>query len=396
MRIVVHDYSGHPGQVSLSRSLARRGHTVIHQYCPSYPTGNGAVEALPDDPDGFSVEGVALTQSFARYTIVRRIRQEIQYGTLAARAIRQHNPDVALLSNIPLLSLLIAASALRRYRIPFVFWQQDVYSAAIGLAATRRLKAIGTFIGWIAARVERHIARQSKSVVPIDESFRPVLSAWGVAESHIHVIPNWAPIAELPQRSRDNDWAKAQGLGDVPVVMYTGTLGLKHDPMLLADAAAALGDDARVVVISEGMGRAVLEEARTTRALANLELLDFQPYDALPDVMASADVLVALLEPEASVYSVPSKVLTYLCSGRPIVGVIPSENSVARVIHEADAGRLVTPGDSDGLATTLSALLADDALRSTLGANARTYAEKTFDPDAVATHFEDVLTTAVS
>jgi glycosyltransferase involved in cell wall biosynthesis len=177
--------------------------------------------------------------------------------------------------------------------------------------------------------------------------------------------------------------------------MYTGTLGLKHDPMLLADAAAALGNAARVVVISEGLGRAVLEEARSTRHLANLELLDFQPYESLPEVMASADVLVAILEPEASVYSVPSKVLTYLCSGRPIVGVIPSDNSVARVIREADAGRLVPPGDSDGLATTLKSLLSDDALRSRLGEQARRYAEKTFDADAVASHFEEVLRTAL-
>ena len=39
LRLVIHDYSGHPGQVHLSRELARRGHHVEHQYCASYTTG---------------------------------------------------------------------------------------------------------------------------------------------------------------------------------------------------------------------------------------------------------------------------------------------------------------------------------------------------------------------
>jgi glycosyltransferase involved in cell wall biosynthesis len=222
-----------------------------------------------------------------------------------------------------------------------------------------------------------------------------VLHDWGVPDERIHVVPNWAPIAEIPQRPKDNGWAAAHDLRD-PIVLYTGALGLKHDPSLLAQAAAALAGQCTFAVVSEGMGRAVLEEARTEKHLDNLRLFDFQPYDDLPDIMGSADVLVALLEPHASVYSVPSKVLTYLCAGRPIVAVIPPDNSVARIVRENDAGRLVTPGDGDGLIATIQTLLADPDLRETLGANARKYAEQTFDADAIAARFEIVLSASSS
>jgi glycosyltransferase involved in cell wall biosynthesis len=396
LRIVVHDYSGHPGQVNLSRTLAGRGHTVVHQYCPSYQTGTGAVERLPEDPATFDVEQVALAASFARYTIFRRIRQELQYGALAARSIRTHDPDVALLSNIPLLSLLIAAVVLRRSRIPFVFWQQDVYSAAIRSAAERRVPPLAGVIGALARRFERHVARSSACVVPIDDSFVPVLRGWGVSANRIHVVPNWAPIAELPMRARDNDWARRNGLTETPVVLYTGTLGIKHDPSLLVVAARGVAGEATVAVVSEGLGRALLDEEVSHTSIDNLRLFDFQPYEDLPDIMASADILIAILEPEASVYSVPSKVLSYLCAGRPIVAVIPSENSVARIVREADAGRLVRPGDGEELVTTIKTLLGDETLRSELGANARRYAEKTFDSETVASRFEQILTAAAS
>ncbi len=39
MRILVHDYSGHPFQAQLSRELARRGHDVVHSTCTAYVSG---------------------------------------------------------------------------------------------------------------------------------------------------------------------------------------------------------------------------------------------------------------------------------------------------------------------------------------------------------------------
>jgi glycosyltransferase involved in cell wall biosynthesis len=391
VRVVVHDYSGHPGQAQLSRALAARGHEVTHQYCASYQTGRGAVDRAPGDPDGYTAEALSLGSSFARYSPWLRIKQEIQYGGIAARAIRRADPDVALLSNIPLISLLITSSLLRRARIPFVFWQQDVYSAAIGSAAVARLGRKGRPIGLVAERIERRIARTSAAVVPIDDTFTGPLHGWGVPDSRVHVIPNWAPIVELPVRSKDNAWSRRNGIAGSRVVLYSGTLGLKHDPSLLVEAADSLRGVATVVVVSQGLGRSVLEQARSERGLDNLLLLDFQPYQDLPDVMASADVLVALLEPDASKYSVPSKVLSYLCAARPIVAVIPEANSVARIISSADAGVVVRPGDHAGLTAALTGLLDDEADRTLMGKGARRYAEETFDVTAVAARFEQIL-----
>ena len=53
------------------------------------------------------------------------------------------------------------------------------------------------------------------------------------------------------------------GLTGHPVVLYSGTLGLKHDPSILALIAAQLRvshPDASVVVVSEGKGRDWLED----------------------------------------------------------------------------------------------------------------------------------------
>ena len=393
MRVLVHDYSGHPFQVQLSRELARRGHDVTHWHCSSYATGKGALQRSADDPASFTVGAIAMRAPFQRYSPARRVLQELEYGRTLGRRMRRARPDAVVFCNTPLIAHAVAAATLRRAGVPMVFWQQDVYSAAIAQAAAMRLGGAGRALGVAADRVERLVARQSAHVVPIAEDFMPALRRWGVAD-RATVVGNWAPLAELPIRRRDNAWARVHGLARRPVVLYAGTLGLKHDPSVFVALAEALRSGlpaARVVVVSEGRGRQWLEAQTRSRRLDNLVLLDYQPYDALPDVLGSADVLLALLEADAGQYSVPSKVLTYLCAKRPIVAVLPPQNAAAATLRDSRGARVLAPGDVRAVITTVLDLLGNPRLRRTLGEAARRYAESQFDVGARADDFESIL-----
>jgi colanic acid biosynthesis glycosyl transferase WcaI len=389
LRLVIHDYSGHPGQVHLSRELARRGHYVEHQYCASYTTGRGATRRREGDPESFEVRAIELGSEFARYSPVARLRQELQYARMSARAILAARPDVAVLSNIPLLSLFILTLLLRMRRVPYVFWHQDIYSEAIRVIARDRFGQLGWLIGWVAGHVERHVARGAAAVVAISDTFIEQLDAWGVQKSKVHVVPNWGAVDEMPLRPRDNAWAKAHGLVGMPVVMYAGTLGLKHDPSVISRLAQTAPTGSRTVVVSEGKGREWLESEAGD--VPGLILLDYQPYEQLPDMLASADVLLVVLESNASRYSVPSKVLNYLCAGRPVLALLPPDNAVAHMVEAAEAGLVVAPGDADAASAALSSLLASPVTRAAMGTAARRYAERTFDVTRVGERFDSLL-----
>ena len=389
LRLVIHDYSGHPGQIHLSRELARRGHQVEHQYCASYTTGRGATERRQDDPESFQVRAIELDSEFARYSPIARLRQELQYARMSARAILAVRPDVVVLSNVPLLSMFVLTMSLRMRRVPYVFWHQDIYSEAIRVIARDRFGPLGRFIGWIAGRVERRVARSAAAVVAISDNFLEQLEAWGVQKSKVHVVPNWAAIDEMPLRPRDNAWAKAHDLVDVPVVMYAGTLGLKHDPSVISRLAQTAPTGSHTVVVSEGKGREWLESEAGD--VPGLTLLDYQPYEQLPDMLASADVLLVVLESNASRYSVPSKVLNYLCAGRPVLALLPPDNAVAQMVETAEAGLVVAPGDADAASAALNSLLSSPTTRDRMGTAARRYAERTFDVTHVGERFESLL-----
>jgi colanic acid biosynthesis glycosyl transferase WcaI len=390
VRIVVHDYVGYASQVQLARGLAARGHEVLHLHCASFVAAKGSVERQEGDPPGLEFDAVDLGEPFEKYDVLRRLAHERRTGRELARRIEAFRPDVVISSNTPLVVQVALLRGSRSSGAGFVFWLQDVISAAARRVLGRRSRLVGVAAESLVTPLEGRLLRRSDAVVAISEDFLPQLRRWRVPDERVAVIENWAPLAEIPVRPRDNDWAREHGLVGRTVFLYHGTLGFKHDPSLLLELARwAQGCESTVVVVSEGPGIDWLaEHGRDEPALL---LLPYQPYERVPDVLGSGDVLVALLEPDAGAFSVPSKILPYHCAGRAILASLPAGNLAARMIERSGAGDVVAPGDPAGFVAAAERLRADLARREELGRRARAYAETTFDLDRITDRFEEIL-----
>jgi len=278
----------------------------------------------------------------------------------------------------------------------FVYWLQDVYSAVLERVLPKRIPIAGRFVSGRFRKYEFGIMAKSDAVVVISEDFIKHCTRDGVARDKIIVQHNWAPLSEITPAPRDNAWARAHGFVDKFVFLFSGTLGLKHNPGLLSRLAEHFREqpDVIVAVISQGLGRAWLEEEVRTKKLENLRLFDFQPFDQLSDVLGSADVLIAILEAFAGELSVPSKILTYLCAERPLLAALPPENLASRIVASADAGKTVSPLDEDGFVAAAELLMNDPNLRQLNAASARAYAQTAFDIDRIGNHFLEIFSRA--
>lgn len=393
MRLLIHDYSGHPFQVQLSRELARRGHDVLHQHFGGFQTPKGALARRADDPPTFAVEPLDLDEPFAKHSFVKRALQESRYGRKALAAARRYRPDVFVSSNMPLDPLGVLQRGLKADGCRFVLWWQDIYSEAMRKILPKKLPVVGGLIAERYRRLERRVASEAARVVCITDDFLAVLDQWGVDRRKAVTIENWAPLDEIGPLTGSNGWAGEQGFDGRPVLLYAGTLGLKHNPLLLWQAAVALRDApglerARVVVISEGIGADWLRQRLDSEPDVPMTLLPFQPYDRFSEVLATASVVAAILEPEAGVFSVPSKVLSYLAAGRPILLAAPAENLASRTVVREDAGEVVPADDPGAFAARAVALLRDPARGAAMGANGRAHALHAFDVAAIADRFE--------
>jgi glycosyltransferase involved in cell wall biosynthesis len=396
MRILVHDYAGHPFQIQLSRALAARGHTVTHAYCAKLVTPRGSLTPRSTDPPRLAIEPVLTHGTVDKQTLVRRRAQEFVYAFRLRSLVDRVDPEVVLSGNAPLDAQRLVLRWCRSRGRRFVFWLQDLIGVGARRVLKRRFGPLGDLVGARLERSEARLLRASDSVVAITEDFLPWLHGRNISSARCAVVPNWAPLEELPVRPKVNPWSLRHGLAASRVLLYSGTLGMKHDPSLLLRLAARLAavEDVQVVVVSEGSGADWLRREAAHGGPPNLTLLPFQPFEELPDVLGSADVLLGLLEPDAGVFSVPSKVLTSLCAGRALLLAVPRANLAARIVVEAEAGFVVDPREPEAFVEHAERLLADPALRERLGARARAHAAGQFDIGRIASRFEAVLDAA--
>ncbi len=400
VRVHVHDHSGHSFPVHLSRALAARGHDVVHGYSRQFESPHGRLAVGPDDPQGLQIEGLSAAVPFDKYSPVQRIRYELSYARAWQRFLDSRPADVVLACNVPLFTLASMSRYLSRRRVPWVLWHQDIYSRAMaeeaGRVLPRRLSAVA---GEGFRRLERRQVARADATVAIGDAFVDQYRAWGLPTEWVQVQPNWTPVDEVVPGERDNGWAAAHGL---PVnglrLVYAGTLGRKHNPQLLVDlldAVHALGVEANLTVASEGV--AADELAAATSARDDVRVLPFAGAEQFSDMLAGADICVALLEPAAAQFSVPSKILSYLCAGRPAVALVPGANPAAAEV--ARAGGFTAEPEPAGVraaAGWIAELARDPQRRKECGAAARAHAEREYDIDRIADDFEALLEDVVA
>ena len=403
--IQVHDFSGHPFQAELSRELAGRGLIIEHAFAAQYTSGKGMLERRPTDPETLSFRAIETPRSFEKYSPIRRLAFERGFASAWIDQLTQQRPELVIACNVPLFALYRFSRFANRIGLPYVLWHQDVFSLALTEELERRLPQVPVLtrpILWAGSqfvtRLERDIVAAARRVVAIDDAFVRQYEAWDLTTSHVRVIPNWAPVDEIVPVERENAWTVANlGRSEPLRLLYAGTLGRKHNPLLLIDLLECLrelGVDAELTVISEGEGADLLAEAAAARpAIADfVRLLPFQPAEQLSEVLGSGDVLVTLLEPGASRFSIPSKVLSYLAAGRPVLGIMPADNPAAADIERV--GGCVVEPTHKGVATAvawLEALSKDAAHRAELGHRGRELAVQRFGIDNIAERFMTVI-----
>lgn len=257
----------------------------------------------------------------------------------------------------------------------------------------RRFAGLGYLVGSYYMELDKRHLRAADHVVHITDAFCELTEKWGVDTAHTSVIPNWGALDAITLKHRETSWARQQGLTQGLRFLYAGTLALKHNPALISDLATAVGDVGEVILVSSGVGADQLR--RQSASLPALRCLPLQPFHVFDEVLGSADVLLAVIERDAGTFSVPSKVLSYLCAGRPIVLAAPSENLAARMVLEAGAGAVVAPEDNEGFVRAAMKLATDPKLAREAGLAGRAYAEANFDINAVADRFEAVFIRAI-
>ena len=396
-KIALIDYGCHSFTFRLAVHLQTNGISINYYANGSLESPN--LQSLPTWQSNYPdlVRIVRTARSYGKLNLRERLSGELDWASHCVKALEQSPPGAIVCSCLPLPVVSKVQSWARRHRIPFVYWLQDLQSIAIAELLGSRFGVAGAALGWIAKNLELTFLNRSDHVIAIARAHERFLPSQIRSAERFTTLENWANIEDIPLLPRDNDWAARHRLHNTLNILYSGTLGFKHDLSVFPALAAAFSDQphVRIVVVSSGAAADHLLAEAARSNLTNLIVLPFQPYECLPGVLASAAILIAPLDPSAGSFCVPSKILSYLCAGRPSVLAIDRENPAAQMITAAKAGIIVKPGDTGAFVSAIQSLAGDSLWQQRLGEAARAYAEATFNIENVSTRFLQILSAAV-
>jgi colanic acid biosynthesis glycosyl transferase WcaI len=304
-------------------------------------------------------------------TAFKRILHEASFiASSTIRAVRRKRPDVLLVVSPPL-GLAAAAIFLSRiWRIPYVFDVEDLQPDAAG--------DLGMLPAWAVNflyRVEGAAYRNAKLVTTLTPSMRKRIIDKGVAAEKVELLEprmDESLVDLLPEEGEA--FRRRYDLGDKFLVTHSGNMGVKQGLDVVLDAAALSRNDDSMLFLFVGSG-ADCERVRRRAAEMNLQNVMFLPLLDQSDfrgLLAASNICLVTQQQSVSEIAFPSKVVTYLAAGRPILASVNPDCEVAKVVYESGAGRVVDAEEPEALSFALKEMRGEDS--SKFGEKARRYA----------------------
>ncbi len=194
----------------------------------------------------------------------------------------------------------------------------------------------------------------------------------------LEVLHNWMQVGDVPPAT--GEIRQAWGLDDCVVFFYGGNIGIAQDVDNLVRLAENLRDtpQARVVLVGEGSEVPRLKAEIERRGLTNMLVKPSVGQDEYFRLLAEFDVGLISLAKTLQTQNVPGKLLGYLHHGMPVLASINPGNDLQQLIEDRQAGFVSINGDDALFAQQARQLIADAALRKSMGRHGRRLLEDVF------------------
>lgn len=333
----------------------------------------------------------------AQPTALKRIVHEATFILFSfLRLLLLPRPDLMIVISPPL-PLGPAAWLLSLLkRCPYQFHVQDMQpDAAVQLGLLKE--------GWLTRflyGIERFTYKRARFVSGITAGMLAMFHEKGIAAEKTLLWPNWTIPARSdnpsPSETRPGDFRRHAAIPPEDfLVVYSGNLGKKQGLNIIPAAAEILRERAlrgiTFVIAGEGAAAAELREQIDAKGLA-VRLLPLQPEPLFRAMLRDADLCLVTQQKGSGALFFPSKLITLLSSGCPVVTVSDESSELSKAVREGGFGRNVLPGDPRQLADTVLEMAARREELHKLGAAGREWVKR-FSRQTVLDRFATFIET---
>ncbi len=199
------------------------------------------------------------------------------------------------------------------------------------------------------------MAYRNAAVVYLTGAMREKIISKDVAEERVRLVSDWSEpeLFDLPLSGGGQHFRQQYEIGDRFIVSHSGNMGVKQGLEVVLGAAEIARDshpELLFLLVGDGAVKSKLQETARLRRLGNVVFLPILPGATFHDMLAASDLCLVTQQRAVADIVFPSKVLTLLSAGRPVVASLSEGSEVARVLRDAGAGVRTEPEDPGALA----------------------------------------------
>jgi colanic acid biosynthesis glycosyl transferase WcaI len=376
--------------------LANAGHDVeVCTSFPYYPEWKVPKEYAGKMAQTEVRNGVRIVRSYLYVpnpvTALKRILHEASFiVSSAVRALTRKRPDVLLVVSPPLGLAVTAILLSRLWRTPFVFDVEDLQpdsAADLSMLPAWAIKLL--------YKLENAAYRNARLVTTLTPGMRKKIVEKGIAEEKVELLEPRMDESLISLASEEGQiFRRRYELGEKFLVTHSGNMGVKQGLDVVVDAAAQnRGDDSVMFLfVGDGADRERIQRRAGDLSLLNVWFLPLLEEADFRGLLEASGVCLVTQQKVVSEIAFPSKIVTYLAAGSPIIAAVNLNSEVARVTEKSGAGIVVEAENPEALLAAIRELRARN--RATYSANARKYAIERWASIRVLGHLEQILMAA--
>ncbi len=304
--------------------------------------------------------------------------------------LRVKDIDCIYLGSTPPINGLIGGFLKKMKRVPFIYNLQDVFPDSLATLGVSQ----NSLIWKVGSCVERYTYKHADKIIVISEDIKNNIIRKGVPENKIEVVYNWINEEQIhPINKEENTLFDEFGISREKFhVVYAGNLGHAQNIQILIDAAEKLKDNKNIEFLIFGTGglESEIKEQIASLALDNVRVLPLQPYEKVASVYSLGDVCVVSCKKGLGGSAMPSKSVTIMATGRPLL-VNFDRGELEEIVTKNKCGLFSESGNLDEFVDCILKFYNDKAMCEEYGENARNLVLKKFTRDINVAKYVDVV-----
>lgn len=325
----------------LARELAKKYDITVLRPRPTRPIGAMFQENWSDsDFETVLIDSYTHPES----ELIGRFKEARDFSKKSVVYLKDHKNEIDFVYNDgwQLFGLYIIAKACMKYHIPYMVPIQDIYPECLLTKAHIPVFAKSLIEG-ILRPVDKYYQKHAYRVRTISDEMADYLSKTrGIERSKYLVVNNWQNDDDFMNLPKAKEESKI-------VFEYVGSINVHAnvDLMIMAFAEANI-PNSELRIYGGGNQKENCQQLVKDLGLTNVSF-GFVTRNEIPTVQSEASVLILALPAGNGNLCLPSKLTSYLLSGRPVLASVDQDSSTKRILEGEGCGKTVVPDDKIAL-----------------------------------------------